>query len=141
MRLKSSHTLKAWTLNNAGIAAMWRGGCIIKVGDTDLTDLSHLIILLECLPVRHYCRLPREPQAREPPHQPILPEGYLASPTRMEACHRTVHVGQGTCGNCPTYLGFLQPMGYSYSGLHDRSLLFRWLPYRDPAGQPHPGTA
>ena len=20
-----------WTLNNAGIAAMWRGGCIIKV--------------------------------------------------------------------------------------------------------------
>lgn len=25
-----------WTLNNAGIAAMWRGGCIIKVSRSNL---------------------------------------------------------------------------------------------------------
>ena len=95
--MREAAKVNDWTLNNAGIAAMWRGGCIIKVGDTHCTDLSHLNVHPECFPVRHHRRVPPEPQARESPHQPVLPEGYLPSPAWMEACHRSVHVGQASC--------------------------------------------
>ena len=32
MLMREAAKVYDWTLNNAGIAAMWRGGCIIKVG-------------------------------------------------------------------------------------------------------------
>ena len=31
MLMREAAKVNDWTLNNAGIAAMWRGGCIIKV--------------------------------------------------------------------------------------------------------------
>jgi len=52
-----------WNLNYAGIASMWRGGCIIKVGFTPPFRDECLIdcLLSERLPERHHSSISEEP--------------------------------------------------------------------------------
>ena len=61
MLMREAAKVNDWTLNNAGIAAMWRGGCIIKVCDWLIRELDVVEYSVERLPLGHYSCLPREP--------------------------------------------------------------------------------
>jgi hypothetical protein len=76
MLMREAAKVNDWTLNNAGIAAMWRGGCIIKVSSklraaNPLWALFDEIIVR--LPVGHYRRLPRQARPRELARFALLP--------------------------------------------------------------------
>jgi hypothetical protein len=91
MLMREAAKVNDWKLNNAGIAAMWRGGCIIKVGLL-LHAYVHADVHVECLLVRHHQGLPREPRARELVDFRLLPQGCLQGSTRMEAMYRSIYV-------------------------------------------------
>ena len=54
MLMRDTAKEQGWKLNYAGIARMWRGGCIIKVFTTSsVVKLTYNIALSVCLPQRH----------------------------------------------------------------------------------------